>query len=54
MNDLTDKRMMIHKGVGGRQECREEGLYRGVRGVGGVGGRKKNGMRQTSLTYVHV
>ena len=41
-------------GVGGRQEWRKDGLYRGKRGVAGVRGRKNNRMRQTSLPCVHV
>ena len=40
-NDLTDKQMMTHMGVGRGQEWRKEGLYRGIRGVGEVGRRKK-------------
>ena len=47
--------MMTHnEGLEGGQEWRKEGLYRGKREVGGVGGRKNNGMNQTSLLYVNV
>ena len=55
-NDLTDKRMMTRNGGWkGRQEWRKEGLYRGKREVGGLGGKEKNyGMNQTSLLYVNV
>ena len=48
MNDLTDKRMMTHIGGGWGEEWRKEGLYRGKRGVGGVGVKGKyNRMNQT-------
>ena len=45
--------MMIHNG-GLRDEWRNIGLYRGKWEVGGGGGMKDGGMRQTSLSYVHV
>ena len=41
-------------GVGGWQQWRKEGQYRGKREVGGVVRKEKNGMNQTSLLYVNL